>query len=142
MPSPRLPTTHAHGTALWKARLDVSLGATHERVAHDRLVKHQNRLFPFARIGRWWDRHEEIDGVAVNEQTLQILFADVTWSKHPVGASIYRELRRKASLVPWGKPGREERVARLSTSGLTPEMPRSSKADGVLLVQEDRRVST
>lgn len=125
----------------WKAHLDASLAAAYERVAPELLMKHQGRLFPVARIGRWWDRHEEIDVVAVNEQTNQILFAEVKWSKKPVGINISQDLRRKASLVPWGKKGREERFALLSKSGFTPEMRRLSKTEGIFLFKEDRCVS-
>jgi len=125
----------------WKARLDSSLASLYEAVAQEILATHQGRLFAFGRIGRWWEHNEEIDAVAVNEHTNQILFTEVKWSKRPVGTNIYQELRRKASLVRWGKKGRDERFALFSRSGFTPEMRRLSKAEGILLFKEGRCVS-
>jgi AAA+ ATPase superfamily predicted ATPase len=52
-------------------------------------------------MGRWWDRNEEIDLVAIGEDT--ILFGEVKWSRKPVGTDIYKALRTKAANVKMGE---------------------------------------
>lgn len=74
----------------------VSLVAeNYEGVAQEIVLSHES-FFPVEKIGRWWDREEEIDIVALNEERKEILFGEVKWTKRPVGVNIYEELRRKA----------------------------------------------
>jgi len=47
----------------------------YELVAREILRRHSEFIFPFMRIGRWWDKNEEIDLVALNEETNEILLS-------------------------------------------------------------------
>jgi AAA+ ATPase superfamily predicted ATPase len=38
--------------------------------------------------GRWWNRDEEIDLVAINEEQREILFGEAKWSARPVGIDV------------------------------------------------------
>ncbi len=60
-------------------------------------------FFPFTAVGKWWDKHEEIDIVAINPQLNSILFGEVKWSNKPVGIDVYENLKQKARRVLWGK---------------------------------------
>ncbi len=52
------------------------------------------------RIGSWWDGKEEIDIVAINEKTNELLVGEAKWSNKPAGLDVFHELKRKADLIP------------------------------------------
>ena len=104
--------------------------------------KHQKEIFPFSRVGRWWEGNEEIDLVALNENTNEILFGEAKWSHKQVGTNIYEELKQKTKRVHWGKGGRKEYFALFSKSGFTPDMKKLASKESVLLFEKDRLIRT
>ncbi|MEM2122832.1 MAG: ATP-binding protein, partial [Candidatus Bathyarchaeia archaeon] len=48
------------------------------------------RSFSWSQIGKWWHKDEEIDIVALNEQTKNILFVECKWSDEVDAGSIVR----------------------------------------------------
>ena len=78
------------------------LGEVYEKVARERLALAQERIFPYAALGRWWDRNEEIDLVAINKELDSISLGEIKWTGKPVGTDIYENLKRKAQKVEWG----------------------------------------
>ncbi len=100
------------------------------------------RIFAITRIGRWWGKdpskpkgmnQEEIDVVALNEKSKDILFAECKWSNEKVGVEVYEELKRKAKLVQWHNDDRHEHYALFSKSGFTEEMRGIAEKEHVLL---------
>ena len=76
--------------------------------------------FKFTKIGSWWNRRgNELDIVAINPETKQILFAECKWQNKPVGVNTYKELREKAKLVDWFNKDRTEYFALFSKTGFT-----------------------
>lgn len=126
--------------AQWEKSFDQIIAANYELASREILRKHQAKLFAFARVGRWWEGNEEIDLVAVNESTREILFGEAKWSNKQVGTNIYEDLKRKATKVNWGSKGRKERFALFSKSGFTPDMKKLAKRDRVLLFEQDKLV--
>ena len=57
----------------------------------------------FHRIGRWWNRQQEIDLVALNQDTGDALFVECKWTSKEVDIGILHELMRKSEDVPAGK---------------------------------------
>ncbi len=112
----------------------------YERVARDILRRNEERFFPIESIGRWWDRNEKIDVVALNEKENKILFGEVKWSNKPVGIDIYKNLKRKSSLVQWGKESRKEYYCLFSKNGFTDEMKRIAKKENVKLFHKDNLI--
>ncbi len=87
------------------------LGWVFEKVAKQFLVE-LNRAgklpFRFMKIGRWWQKGEEIDLVALNEREEKALLVEVTWKdlSGRKACGILRDLERKSKLVGldgWGK---------------------------------------
>jgi uncharacterized protein len=68
-------------------------------------------LFSYSKIGRWWEKEEEIDIIALNEKDNRILFAECKWQDNVDVGKIIKELRDKSKLVEWGSPGRNEEFA-------------------------------
>ena len=46
------------------------------------------------RVGHWWRRDEEIDILALNEETREVLFGECKWSQQPVGIDVLHSLYR------------------------------------------------
>jgi AAA+ ATPase superfamily predicted ATPase len=83
----------------------------------------ENRLpMRFSRIGSWWHRNNEIDILALNEDTKEILFAECKWQNKKVGIKVYDELKEKSKLVNWHNEERKEYFALFSKAGFTPQL--------------------
>lgn len=124
--------------------LDLIAQARFEDMAKEFLAFLARRgvLFPMDKVGRWWgadasrkksENQEEIDAVAYNESTKDIIFAECKWSTKPVGTDVYIDLKRKAKLVDWRNDKRKEHFALFSKSGFTDEMNELAKKECVLL---------
>lgn len=94
----------------------------------------------FETYGRWWDRNQEIDLVAINHHTNEILFGEVKWSNKPVGADIYEDLKKKAQKVEWGRKSRGEYFALFSRAGFTPQMKKVAKRENTYLFHKDKLI--
>ena len=94
----------------------------------------------FEMYGRWWDRNEEIDVVALNRRTNEILFGEVKWSNKKVGIDIYENLKRKSEIVDWGKGITKKHFALFSKSGFTNDMLAIGRKEKVYLFHEDNLI--
>ena len=116
-----------------KAGMPQYLSYVYEKVATETIWKNMERFFPFASVGRWWERNEEIDIVGINSEINSILLGEVKWSEKPVGTNIYEELREKAQKLQWGRPGRKENFCLFSRKGFTEAMLKRAKEERVVL---------
>jgi AAA+ ATPase superfamily predicted ATPase len=110
----------------------------YETVSQEMIKSREEKLFPFESIGRWWDRNEEIDLVAINEGERKILFGEAKWSKKPVGTDIYDDLKRKSRLVDLMRDERTEHFCLFSKSGFTNNLLKLAKKENIALFQGDR----
>lgn len=60
------------------------------------------------KIGSWWYKDKQIDIVAVNESTKEILFAECKWKEKINAERIFEELKNKAKHVSWNNKKRKE----------------------------------
>ena len=68
-------------------------------------------FFPFPKIGKWWYKDKEIDLVALNERTKEILFGECKWKDRVNPKKILEELVEKAQYVQWHNKERKESFA-------------------------------
>lgn len=87
----------------------------------------------FSSIGRWWQKNEEIDVVALDEENKGIYFGEAKWSRKLVGVDILDDLKRKAALVDWNREKRKDNFMLFSRSGFTDALKEKAKKEGVLL---------
>jgi hypothetical protein len=120
---------------------DKLIANNYECVAIEILREKSSRLFPFLKIGRWWNKNEEIDIVATNDEDNKILFGEVKWSDKQVGTNIYEDLKRKAQFVEWGKSGRKEYYALVSKSGFTKDMLKLAEQEHIFLVNKSEETN-
>jgi AAA+ ATPase superfamily predicted ATPase len=102
-----------------KERLPIYLSFKMEGVVKEIIINKKSFFIP-TEIGRWWNRQgEEIDIVAVNDRSSEILFCEVKWGKKPISCKIVEELKRKSGLVQWRQNSRREFFLVVSRSGFT-----------------------
>lgn len=114
------------------------LAIAYEEVCREIMTAWQDRPFPFERVGKWWEKNEEIDLVAINDRTKDILFGECKWSEKQVGTNILDALKKKAKLVDWHTAKRREHYILFSKSGFTPDMIERAKKEGVHLVYQNQ----
>ncbi len=65
----------------------------------------------FNKWGRWWHKDREIDVVALNEATREIMFCECKWKEQVSTRKILEELKEKAEFVDWHAAKRKEYYA-------------------------------
>jgi len=110
----------------------------YEALTPEMIRSHEDKFFPLERIGRWWDRNEEIDLVGLNENEKKILFGEAKWSNKPIGVDIYDDLKRKSRLVDWNRDRRTEFFCLFSKSGFTDNLLKRAKKEKIALFNKDR----
>ena len=57
--------------------------------------------FTISRSGKWWDKTEEIDIVALSEAEHKILLGECNYTEKKVDADVYYTLKEKSKKVKW-----------------------------------------
>ncbi len=71
----------------------------------------ETKPISFTKIGKWWHKDKEIDILALNEKTKEILFAECKWQEKVNAKKICKELAEKAQYVKWHNAERKESFA-------------------------------
>ena len=90
-------------------------------------------IMGFTKIGRWWHKDKEIDFVALNENTKEILFCEVKYRNKKTDVEVLSDLREKAKYVKWNNENRKEYFACFSKSGFTKIAKQYAKENKFLL---------
>jgi len=66
--------------------------------------------YQFTKIGRWWHKDREIDIVALNDDTKEILFCECKWKSlsNNNTSEIIEKLKEKSKYVEWNNSERKE----------------------------------
>lgn len=120
-------------------KIEETFGAikanTYEKVCRELLSDFRNKIFSFERIGRWWNKEEEIDIIGVNKKTQEIIFGECKWSDNLVDKSVFYDLKRKSVEVKWNNEQRKEYFIIFSKSGFTKGMIALAKEENIFLVK-------
>jgi len=90
------------------------LGRIFEDIVKEFLIiqsKSNNLPFKITKIGKWWHRDKEIDIVALNENSGDIMFIEVKWKDNVNAEKILNELEEMAKYVRWRNESRREHFA-------------------------------
>lgn len=88
-----------------------------------------------SKIGRWWDRTDkEIDIVAVDENSDNIIFSECKYTNQPMDVDIYYSLLDKIKYVDWKKNGRHEHFVFFSINGYTDKFKELAQEKNILLL--------
>ncbi len=97
-----------------KNEFNSFVGRKFERICQEYL-KESNRKnilsLKAEKIGSWWHKDREIDIVALNEKTKEILFCECKWQDKADAKKILAELKEKAKFVDWNNDKRKEHYA-------------------------------
>ena len=127
-----------------ESELDRFTGPAFEEIAKQFLIdlnRRGNLPFTFGKIGKQWGKFQgengkntyEIDLVALNEGTKEILFCECKWQKQPVGTEVFQELLEKAKHVDWYREERKEYFSVMAREGFTEEARKFAEGKGMLL---------
>ncbi|MDI6737568.1 MAG: ATP-binding protein [Nanoarchaeota archaeon] len=94
-----------------KKDLNSFIGFCFEDVCRELIAEKE-----FTKVGRWWHKEDEIDIVAVNNITNEVLFAECKWQGNVNAALLLSGLKRKAGLVDWNNGKRKETYALFAKS--------------------------
>ena len=81
----------------------------------------------------FWCRENEIDVVALDNDSHDILFCECKWQNRKIGVDVIRRLLDKAPLVKWFNGVRKEHYAVIAKAGFTKKAEEFAKDKGVLL---------
>ncbi len=99
-----------------KADYSNYLEPVFENVAKQFLIKERKNIFDFSQIGRWWHKNNEIDLIALNEQTKKALFCECKWKENINPGKILNELRIRSGDFRWHNDERTEYYALFAKS--------------------------
>lgn len=87
----------------------------------------------YSRFGKFWDGKTEVDILALNEKTREILFSEVKWQKQLVDQDVFFALKEKAKAILWKQEKRREHFAIISKKGFTKRLWELAKKENLLL---------
>ena len=115
------------------------ISQTYEKIAAGLLsacILKRNIPLKFQRWGKWWDKNNEIDLVALNDKTREIFFGEVKWTGRKIGIDVYQDLKKKSDSVEWGVGKRKAYFALFSRTGFTEQMLSLAQKENVILMQQ------
>ncbi len=68
------------------------------------------------KIGSWWSKDQEIDIVAFNNISKEMLFGECKWKDQVDARKLYQELRQKSLAVDWNNDSRKEKYVLFARS--------------------------
>lgn len=118
--------------ALMRDRLARQVAWAFERACREHAEDELARLGG-VKVGRFWDRHAELDVVAVDEGGEVVLAGECKWSNRPVGLEVAKGLEQKVRDL-WPHRAGQVRLALFSARGFTPPVETWARASRASLV--------
>lgn len=97
-----------YSTAQIKKDYNAYLGKIFEEICTAYISKQSKK---YTKIGAWWHKEHEIDIVALNDDSKEILFCECKWQDKVDAGKVLDGLKVKAKLVDWNVSDRKERFA-------------------------------
>ncbi len=106
----------------------------YEELARESVLNNLSIPFPIKRLGRWWDKNEEIDIVGIGED--EILFGECKWTSRKIGLSVLNDLKEKSRKVKWGNSQRKEYFILFSKEGFTSDLIELSQREKNIILSD------
>lgn len=103
-------------------------GFIFEDVCRQYLLR-QVEKYEFQTIGRWWEKEEEVDLVAVDEENNRFIFAECKYRNKVVDVDVLEDLNQKIQRVRWHKPYKVAKRIIFSRSGFSGRLKALAKQD-------------
>ena len=98
--------------------------------------------FSIQRSGNYWEKELEIDLMALNETSKEILFGECKWSNQPTDLRVYNELVAKAEKVPWHNEKRKEYFILFSKNGFHSSLINKAKTNRNIILIDWRKINS
>ena len=93
--------------------------------------------FTPTRIGRWWDRSDtEIDIVAIDESSENVIFGECQFTNEPMDVDVYYHLLEKIERIEWKKKTRKNHFVFFSFNGYTDKLRRLAEGNNLIVLYE------
>lgn len=89
--------------------IDNHVSYVYEDICRERIVESSSKgdmAFTVAKIGKWWNKDNEIDIVALSPDSEQIMFAECKYTEQKMDADIYYKLKEKSTKVNYNPNAR------------------------------------
>jgi AAA+ ATPase superfamily predicted ATPase len=86
------------------------------------------------RIGRWWNKTDEIDIVALDVDGKNAVFGECKYRNKETGLDVYYSLEEKAALVDWNRDARSNYYVLFSINGFDKDLTRLAKKQKNILL--------
>ena len=123
---------------LMQERLARQVAWAFERACRQHVEDELSRLGG-VKVGRFWDRHAEVDVVVVDEDGDVVLAGECKWSNRRVGLEVGKALEQKVQAL-WPNRAGQIRLALFSAHGFTSPVERWARANGAWLVSAKEMV--
>lgn len=122
----------------FERKFNILKALIYKEVALEILLNNQDKVFPLEKIGRWWDKQEEIDIVGLNERDKKIIFGEVKWSDKLMDVDVFYKLKDKSKLVNWQNKERKEYFIFFNKAGFTKRFLELAKKEKIFLVKGEK----
>ena len=124
-----------------ESELDQYIGPVFENICVEFLYRSNDEKklqFVFRNIGSWWNRKgDEIDIVALNDDTKDILIGECKWNNRKMDVDILTKLKDKKNLIKWNLNARTEHYCLFSKSGFSKRLHDAAEDEDILLFTLD-----
>jgi hypothetical protein len=124
-----------------ESELDQYIGPVFENICVEFLYRSNDEKklqFVFRNVGSWWNRKgDEIDIVALNDDTKDILMGECKWNNRKMDVDILTKLKDKKNLIKWNLNARTEHYCLFSKSGFSKRLHDAAEDEDILLFTLD-----
>lgn len=123
-----------------KRDFEAYVGMTAEEITREAVrIANRDDVFPvrFSKIGRYWDKNQEIDICGVSEDGRAFLWGECRWRRTKMSAEDLGRLRDKVATVGVDR-GAKSTYLLCSRSGFTKGLERRASDEGVILWDAER----
>jgi AAA+ ATPase superfamily predicted ATPase len=119
--------------------IDNHISYVYEDIAQETLLEYATTEeigFEILKIGKWWNSDTEIDIVAINDDTKDIIFGECKYTKNKVGVDVFYNLIEKSKKVDWNLKNRRAKYVIFSKNGFTDNLIDLSKENNNIMLFE------
>lgn len=116
--------------------IDNHVSYVYEDICRENTWSLLSKKLSFNRVGRWWDKNNEIDIVAYDAFGNTMMFGECKYSTKPKGIDVLNELIDKSKNVIWSNQKRDEYFLIYSRSGFSKELLNYAKNNKNIILKE------
>ena len=115
--------------------IDNHVSYIYENVCRSEMWQlNKKNILKFNKLGRWWNNNNEIDIIALDEESNTIIFSECKYRNKPMDIDVFYELLQKKDIVQWRNETRKEKFVLFSINGFTPKLTELSAERNDLLL--------